>query len=344
MIIHQVRGGIMFNFNAVLVCDRSYSRDSVNIWSNDLEYTSTKYFDAIYRSLRELCVNVIVYTDIKDFESNVDYHLNDVVLAAIWSGKESRNRKALVAAICEAKGIRYVGADAYAESLCQDKYLSELFCRDFEIKTPNSVLLRSEKDLYKIETLKFPVIIKPATEGGSMGISDDNICYDSKSVITKYKNLCTRYLPLLVDEYIPGEEIAACIIGSPKSILHYEFVRLEINHKSFLTNEVWGFESKKCNRSAITRKVITDEISQSNKNRILTLYKSLGKVDYMRIDVRLKCDGNMYLIELTPDCSLHPDCFMSESFKHYGKTYTDMIECILKTVDDNYPNFTSTSQ
>lgn len=334
----------MFDFNAVLVCDRSYNRNNVNIWSDDLEYTSTRYFDAIYKSLCELCNKVAVYDDIKDFESHVDNHIEDVVLAAIWSGKESRNRKALVAAICEAKGIRYVGADAYAESLCQDKYLSELFCREFQIKVPNSVLLRSEKDFIKIDTLNFPVIIKPAIEGGSMGISDSNICYDPKEVISKYEYLSTKYQPLLVDEYIPGEEIAACIIGTPQNILHYEFVRLEMNHKSYLTNEIWGFESKKCNRSIITRKVITDEISQSNKDYVLTLYKSLGKVDYMRIDVRLNHDGNMYLIELTPDCSLHPDCFMYESFRHYGESYTAMIQCILKTVDDNYPNFKSTSQ
>lgn len=334
----------MFDFNAVLVCDRSYNRDNVNIWSYDLEYTSTRYFDAIYKSLCELCNNVTVYNDIKDFESRVDNHIKDVVLAAIWSGKESRNRKALVAAICEAKGIRYVGADAYAESLCQDKYLSELFCREFQIKVPNSVLLRSEKDFIKIDTLNFPVIIKPAIEGGSMGISDSNICYNSNEVISKYEFLSTKYHPLLVDEYIPGEEIAACIIGTPQKILHYEFVRLEMNHKSYLTNEVWGFESKKCNRSIITRKVITNEISQSNKDYILTLYKSLGKVDYMRIDVRLNQDGQMYLIELTPDCSLHPDCFMYESFRHYGKSYTAMVQCILETVNDNYPNFKSTSQ
>ena len=37
----------MYNFNAVLVCDRSYDRDNVNIWSHDLEYTSTKYFKEI---------------------------------------------------------------------------------------------------------------------------------------------------------------------------------------------------------------------------------------------------------------------------------------------------------
>ncbi len=334
----------MYNFNAVLVCDRSFNRDNVNIWSRDLEYTSTKYFEAIYSSLRHLCPKVYVYTEIEDFELNISLHKNDVVFAAIWSGKNSRNRKALVAALCEAQHIRYVGADAYAEILCQDKHLSELYCREFEIKVPNSVVLHSVDDIAKTGILNFPVIIKPALEGGSMGISDSNICYAKEEIAEKFAYLSSKYLPLLAEEYIQGEEISACIIGTSFKILHCEFVRLEINDKKYLTDEIWGFESKKCNKSKITRKVITNEITPENKKKILTLYKSLGKVDYMRIDCRLNSDGNFYLIELTPDCSLHPDCFMYESFRHYGFSYTDMVDSLLKTVDDNYPNFKSTSQ
>ncbi len=325
----------MYNFNAVLVCDRSYNRDNVNIWSYDLEYTSTMYFEEIYSSLKKLCPHVYVYTAIEDFVSNVSMHKKDVVFAAIWSGKHSRNRKALIAAICEAKQIRYVGADAYAEILCQDKHLSELYCREFEIKVPNSVVLNSTSDLAKVGYLNYPVIIKPSLEGGSMGISDHNICNTKEEVVKKFKYLCTKYLPLLVEEYIQGEEIAACIIGTSSRILHYEFVRLEIDGKKYLTDEVWGFESKKCNKCKISRKVVTNEISSENKKRILTLYKSLGKIDYMRIDCRLNCDGNFYLIELTPDCSLHPDCFMYESFRHYDFTYTDMISTLLETVRYN---------
>lgn len=334
----------MYNFNAVLVCDRSYNRDNVNIWSDDLEYTSTKYYEHIYNSLVQLCPQVIVYTDISTFARNIAKHINDVVFSAIWSGKESRNRKSLVAAMCEAQGIRYIGADAYAQILCQDKHLSELYCREYEIEVPNSVLLREQGDIKSVSLLNFPVIIKPSLEGGSMGISDDNICFTIDEVITKYSLLSKKYLPLLVEEYIQGEEIAACIIGSASNILHYEFVRLEMDDKKYLTNEVWGFESKKCNKTKITRKVVTNEISKKNKEKILTLYKSLGKVDYMRIDCRLNSDGNFYLIELTPDCSLHPDCFMFESFRHYGKSYIDMMDTLLKTVEDNYSGFMSISQ
>ena len=83
----------MYNFNVVLICDRSYNRDNVNILSEDLEYTSTKYFNAMYESLNELCEKVYVYTEIKPFLEKIKQHKNDIVFSAIWSGKKSRNRK-----------------------------------------------------------------------------------------------------------------------------------------------------------------------------------------------------------------------------------------------------------
>ena len=323
----------MFQFNAVLICDRVYNRDCVNILSEDLEYTSTRYFEAIYDSLSKLCPKVYIYNEIEPFLDNISNHLDDVVFAAIWSGKKSRNRKSLIAAICEAHHIKYVGADTYVQTICQDKHLSQLYCNEYNIAVPSNVLVKQEADLVKVNFIKFPVIIKPTLEGGSMGISDENICYNLNEVINKYKFLSKHYFPLLVEKYIPGQEVAACIIGTPSKILHYEFVRLEINDKIYLDEEVWGFESKKCGKSKISRKVITNEINEQSKKDILEVFQSLGKVDYMRIDGRLNNDGKFYLIELTPDCSLHPDCFMFESFKYYGHAYTDMIYTILKTID-----------
>ena len=48
----------------------------------------------------------------------------------------------------------------------------------------------------------------------------------------------------------------------------------------------------------------------------------------MRIDGRLK-NGIFSLLELTPDCSLHPDCFMYKAFSHNNYSYSDMIASLL---------------
>ena len=48
----------------------------------------------------------------------------------------------------------------------------------------------------------------------------------------------------------------------------------------------------------------------------------------MRIDGRLY-QNQFYLIEFTPDCSLHPDCFMYEAFKYNKYSYDEMIAALV---------------
>lgn len=71
------------------------------------------------------------------------------------------------------------------------------------------------------------------------------------------------------------------------------------------------------------------------KQSFINLFNSLGKIDFMRIDGRIY-NNNFYLIELTPDCSLHPDCFMYFAFKNNGYSFTDMIRILIENTEDYY--------
>ena len=44
----------------------------------------------------------------------------------------------------------------------------------------------------------------------------------------------------------------------------------------------------------------------------------------MRIDGKILND-EFYLIEYTPDCSLHPECFMRKAFEKNNRTYAEML-------------------
>ena len=320
----------MIKKNIVLICDLVENRDGVTIKTNNLEFTSPRYFNTIMESLRKISRQVIHYDNPQDFIENIEKHKKDIVISAIWSGTDSRNRKSLIPAICESYGIKYVGADAFVQSLCQDKTLSKLYCKQFDVGIPKGVLLTQESDLVLLKTLDFPVIIKPNSEGSSIGISDNSIADSVDEAITKAKEILDYFPQILVEEYIDGIEVAICCVGAPNTIDLCEVVALEINGEMFLEHKIWGYESKKCGAANVSRRVITSEVSKKIINEAKRIFSSLGKVDYMRIDGRILND-KFYLIELTPDCSLHPDCFMYKAFSHYGLTYTDMMKTILST-------------
>lgn len=323
------------NRNVVLICDRVKDREGINILSNNLEFTSNTYFSAISGALERNCPKVYYYESLDTFINNIKIHKNDIVISAIWSGTKSRNRKALIASICEAYNITYLGADAYVQSLCQDKQLCKSLFDKSIIKVPAGVLFEKESmclDFDSLHFLNFPIIIKPNLEGSSIGISDESIADNHEQAIANINKIITDFSPVLAEEYIPGQEIAICCAGR-NSIELIEAVELRINDQNYFEHKIWGYESKKGGKSKVTRKVVTDQIPSEIIEASKELFLSLGKVDYMRIDGRLYND-NFYLIELTPDCSLHPECFMYEAFKHNGYSYDEMICALLNLVSE----------
>lgn len=314
--------------NIVLICDRVENRDGINIYSDNLEFTSNTYFNAISSALKKCAPYVYFYEQPSDFINNIRKHKNDIVISAIWSGTKSRNRKSLIASICEAYNIKYIGADTYVQSICQDKQLSKILVEGTCIKAPRGVLFSPNDLNYKnLNFLNFPVIVKPNLEGSSIGISDKSIANNKEEAIYIIKNLVKVFPVVLAEEYVPGREISICCAGK-NHIDIMEAVELQIDGKNYFEKQIWGYESKKGGKSKISRNIVTSQLSQNILDSAKKIFLSLGKVDYMRIDGRLY-QNQFYLIEFTPDCSLHPDCFMYEAFKYNKYSYDEMIAALV---------------
>lgn len=108
-----------------------------------------------------------------------------------------------------------------------------------------------------------------------------------------------------------------------------------LDGKDYFTDQIWGYESKKGGKVYVTREIITQMISDDMKQSFIDLFNSLGKIDFMRIDGRIY-NNNFYLIELTPDCSLHPECFMYFAFKNNGYSFEDMIRILIENTEEYY--------
>lgn len=317
--------------NIVLVVDRVNSRDNVDIYTDTLEFTSNVYFDALENALKHAKRKYYVYNSPQEFIDNIEKHKNDIVFSAIWSGTISRNRKSLLPAICESYKIDYIGADVYTQTICQDKYLSKIFCKNYGIEIPKGYIFDDISNLEIIKGLNFPLIIKPNCEGSSIGISDNNIVDNYNDAYKLAKKLLKKFKPIIVEEYVDGDEVSVCLVGK-NSVDICEAIALTINGNTYFSHQIWGFESKKCGRYEVGRKCVTSQVSTRIIDACKKIFLDLKKVDYMRIDGRIK-DNKFYLIELTPDCSLHPECFMANTFYSNNLSYNDMIEKFISLYD-----------
>ena len=321
----------MNNKGLVLICDRIPIKNKVNLFTDNLEFTSEIYYKAIIEAFNNLGIHYTVYDSPKKFIDNIQTHKNDIIFTAIWSGRKSRNRKSFLPAICEAYDLEYIGADTYVQTICQDKNLSKIFCKNYSIEIPKGYVIDKIDNISIINNLQYPVIVKPNCEGSSIGISDNNIADTYEEAYLLAKKLIKKFSPIIIEEYIDGKEVSICITGR-EEIKICEAIALVVDGEEYFTHKIWGYETKKCGKSIVTRRNVTSEIDPSILESCKNIFMDLGKVDYMRIDGRIQ-NGKFYLIELTPDCSLHPECFMANAYYSNNMNYSEMIESFISLAD-----------
>src|SRR5262249_3319742 len=134
-----------------------------------------------------------------------------------------------VAAYMDLIGLRYTGAGPHANFLAQDKATAKKMFAFHGIRTPYfATAYRGNID--HAHDVKFPLIVKPQLEDGSIGI-------DAQAVVSSVKELMERveYVqnefdsPALIEEYIEGREIYAAILGSYERTEVLPLVELDLS-------------------------------------------------------------------------------------------------------------------
>lgn len=329
----------MLNYNIVLIADRLYNdKNLMNMESNQLEKIDDKYFNHIYGTLRRIAPKITHYDNLKDFIDNIHKHKNDIVFT-IYGGTASRNRMALVPAICEAYSIKFVGADVYNRVICQDKQLSKDIARRNGLKTPFSITVNNQEVLnnLNLSNLPFPVVVKPLFEGSSIGITEKSLCNSKEEVKLMVSNELELYKqPILIEEFIPGKEVVTCIIGNKHTIKLCEVVeRYDLHDENYFSTHLFTGKEKFILREHIKERVITDTLNQDTIVTFKNIFKNFEKMDYMRIDGRIK-DNEFYFIEFTPDASLSVNNPFQFIYSLNNKTYDDVLYDIIQSSLENY--------
>lgn len=319
------------NKKIVMVVDELKDTSAIaNIKRNDLEGNSKEQTLKIFNTLQEIN-DVELYVGPYEFEKNLHKHLNDIVFP-MYYGPASHNSKVFVPTLCDLNNIKYVGADAYTQAICNDKSLSKLYAQKFGIKSANGIILRCEQDVPiivdNLKSLHTPLIVKPNYGGGSTGISQNNLVNTHKDAmklalkLLKYLNI-----PIVIEEYIDGYEVELIVVGTSNNISFCEEVQLIINQQKYFDHEIWGYETKDIDDTSVNF-CSSNYINKNDMAALMLLFKSFPKLEIIRFDGRIK-DGDFYLIELSPDCYLGDDCAFYYAFENKGFTHADMFKYLI---------------
>ena len=224
--------------------------------------------------------------------------------------------------ILETTNVPYTHSGVLASSIAMDKEISKKIFIKNNILTPKFLIYSFNKkkiDLIKLikQKLKFPVVVKPINEGSSVNVY---ICTE-KNIIGNLK-LLNEYKKIIIEEFIPGREIQAAIIGSKK------LGAIELKPK----RKFYDYKAKYSSK-AKTKHIIPVELSKNNFNKIMNLalktHKLIGCKGVTRSDFKF-FKGKFYLLEINTQPGMTSLSLVPEIASYYGISFIKLIELILK--------------
>jgi len=253
----------------------------------------------------------------------------NAIVFNIVSGSGSRNREALVPALCESHGLNYIGSDAFGTALPMHKFQLKLFVNKLGVNIPNAVYfdpLIHDKDYFErgIQNVTPPYIIKPNHENMSRGVK----MFKTSSTMYEYANeICRLYnQACIVEEYIEGKELALTLVGTGKSAKAFSAV--QYSRKNLSEVEIFDGKLKEENDIMYTEPDVSEALIEYIKDKSLIIHKGLGLKDFSRADWRVNKHA-AYFLEITPLPCLAVGTEFHYSAKSRGITFKEFIEEVI---------------
>ncbi len=261
-------------------------------------------------------------------------------LADSYGGDDSKDIH--VPAFLELVGLKYTGSGPQGLYLAQDKSLAKKIVGFHGLHTPFSAVSHRGKVDYAHD-VNFPLIVKPVSEDGSIGIDQNSVVGSVKELMERIHYLHEELdVPILIEEYIEGREIYAAILGNdqPEAL---PLVELDLSKLPADTPKIAGREVKfdrdseayRVTKSALA-KDLDDETVEKLQEAAKTAYRALKLRDYGRIDMRLKDDGTIYVIEANPNPWLSSQAEFAMAARGSERTYTEMVKAIIEVAAARY--------
>lgn len=242
--------------------------------------------------------------------------------------------ESLMPQLLELENIPFTGSGPFPLSLALRKEKVKEVLRARGMSVPRGAMVATEAELDGLE-LRFPVIVKPAREDASVGITRDSVVRDAAAMAARVRHIFDHYhQPALVEEFIEGREVYISLLGRVgREPQVFPFFEIDFSDMPADWPKIVSFEGKWIEDSIEykgTRPVrcegLSPELREKMARTAIEAFQTIGLRDYGRIDIRLTTDGTPYIIDVNPNCDLSDLAGgYSKAAKAAGLTYKDVI-------------------
>lgn len=289
---------------------------------------------------------VVVDREIDTLVGELRRQAPDLVFNITESFRGKSSLESSLAGLLNLMGCRYTGSSPAGLLVAGDKGLTKKVLSFHSIQTPEfATLYRGAVDW--VGNLSFPVIVKPPQEDASLGITSASVVREIKDLFARIDELQSEYqTSVLVEQFIEGREFYIGVLGNanPEAlpVIELDFSGFPADRPRIASwNAKWGEDGEGSGAEfAGTRSILPTNLGEDLVERMqrvaVEAFNALRLRDYARIDLRVSDSGEIYVIEVNPNCYLERESDFARAAKQQGLEYDALIARIVDLATARY--------
>ncbi|MGZ8316561.1 MAG: D-alanine--D-alanine ligase [Telluria sp.] len=222
----------------------------------------------------------------------------------------------------EVLGIPYTGSGVMASALAMDKWRTKLVWLASGIPTPRyRVATRSTDWMRVVAELGLPLIVKPAREGSTIGITKvTGVDHDDLAIA--YREAALHDDLVLIEEFVAGRELTVGILDEralPSIRIEAPQGNYDYHHKYFSDQTRYFCPAG-----------LPDDKEQEIRQASLAAFHVLGASGWGRLDLMLRADGSVSFLELNTSPGMTGHSLVPMAAKQAGIAFADLCIAILR--------------
>lgn len=222
----------------------------------------------------------------------------------------------------EVMGIPYTGCGVMASSVCMNKEYTKNILKEAGIPLIKSVLIKKGEDYKeKIKELEYPFMLKPVSEGSSIGMYKVN---NPEEMAECFEKSAKYGQDVMVEEFIQGKGLTVGVLEDGDKMFATEIIE-------FRTKTEWyDYEAKYT--AGMTEFIIPAELSQEMTKKVKQIavdaFKACDCRGVSRVDFMV-ADDKAYVLEINTSPGMTDLSDLPAQSNAMGIDYDTLVQIIL---------------
>ena len=232
--------------------------------------------------------------------------------------------------LLEQMKLPYTGSGVLASALAIDKQATKRLWSSFSLATPKFAMLNAKSDWDQIaKDLGMPIIVKPAREGSSLGLSKVANVADLPAA---YEMAAKLDRDVMAEQCIIGEELTCPIVGDGANAQPLPVIRIVAPDSNYdYHNKYFSDDTK-----YLCPTGLDVSVEKKVQDLALSAYRALGCKGWGRADVMIdNKTGQPYLLEMNTAPGMTGHSLVPMAARAAGVEYADLVLWLLSKAGVN---------